>query len=245
MQKLFPLTALVAAVSSAPLLAEEAPADKVWSGEVNLNYAQSAGNTNSTNFSGKSKAVREGESWRNTFKLEGNNEKAENDNGEQERTAESYFASAKSDYKVTDKSFLFGLLEYTVDRFSGYEYEASATFGYGRQLIENEHHNLKADIGPGYRRSKVEDSNDVQEEGVVRVGALYVWTIDKGTVFDEDFSSEYGQDKTVTKSVSRLKVRINGSLWGTASYEIKYTSDVPDGVKNSDRKTMLGLSYSF
>lgn len=245
MHKLSPLAVLFAAALSTPALAEDAPAEKLWTGEVTLNYSESSGNTNATNLSGKSKAVREGTHWRNTFKLDGDNETAEDDEGNETRTAEKYFASAKADYKITEKSFLFGLLEHTDDRFSGFDYETSVTFGYGRQLIETPAHDLKADIGPGYRRSEVEATGDVQEEGIVRVGALYVWTISENAVFDEDFSSEAGEDKVVTKSLTRLKVKINGSLWGSISYEIKHTDEVPDGIKNSDRKTLLGLNYAF
>lgn len=245
MKPIIPLAAVLTAAVVVPALAEEASADKLWTGEVTLNYSESSGNTNATNFSGKSKAVRDGVQWRNTYKLEGDNETSEDDAGNQVRTAEKYFASAKADYKITEKSFLFGLLEYTDDRFSGFDYEATASLGYGRQLIENDHHNLKADIGPGYRQSKLEETGDIEEDAMVRIGALYVWTINESAVFDEDFSSEIGEEKTVTKSLTRLKVKINGSLWGSVSYEIKHTDEVPPGIKNSDRKTMLGLNYVF
>lgn len=245
MKPIIPLAAVLTAAVVVPALAEEASADKLWTWEVTLNYSESSGNTNATNFSGKSKAVRDGVQWRNTYKLEGDNETSEDDAGNQVRTAEKYFASAKADYKITEKSFLFGLLEYTDDRFSGFDYEATASLGYGRQLIENDHHNLKADIGPGYRQSKLEETGDIEEDAMVRIGALYVWTINESAVFDEDFSSEIGEEKTVTKSLTRLKVKINGSLWGSVSYEIKHTDEVPPGIKNSDRKTMLGLNYVF
>lgn len=245
MKQVLQLAVLMTAVNSTALLAEETPADKLWGGEVTLNYSQSSGNSNATSFSGKSKAERDGEFWRNTYKLEGDNETAEDDEGDETRTAEKYFASAKSDYKVTDKSFLFGLLEHTDDRFSGYDFETSVSFGYGRQLIETEHHNLKADIGPGYRYSEFEDTGLKEEEAMVRIGALYVWTINNNAVFDEDFSTEVGEEKTITKSLSRLKVKINGSLWGSVSYEIKHTDEVPPGIKNSDRKTLFGLNYVF
>lgn len=245
MRKTLPWAALLAASTSTPLLAEDAPADKLWSGEVTLNYSQSSGNTNATNFNGKSKAERDGKVWRNTFKLEGDNEVGEDAEGADVRTAEKYFGSARADYKVTEKSFLFGLLEHTDDRFSGYAYETAISLGYGRQLIETPQHNLKADIGPGYRYSEVEETGDAEEEGMVRIGAQYVWNITDRAVFDEDFSTEVGEEKTITKSLTRLKVQINGSLWGSISYEIKHTDEVPPGIKNSDRKTLLGLNYVF
>lgn len=245
MNKLSPLAALIAAAVITSAVAEDAASDKLWSGEVTLNYSENSGNTESSLFSGKSKAVRDGDTWRNTFKLEGDNETAQDFDGIETRTAEKYFASAKADYKVTQKSFLFVLLEHTDDRFSGYDYETSITLGYGRQLIDTPAHNLKADIGPGYRRSVVEDTDDVQEDGLVRIGAQYVWTINENATFDEDVSAEVGDDKTVTKSLTRLKVKINGNLWGSISYEIKHTDEVPPGIKNSDRKTLLGLNYVF
>ncbi len=219
--------------------AEEPAADKLWTGEVALGYLQSSGNTTTSNFNGKSKAIRDGQQWRNTYKLEGANESAD-----EIRTAENYFAAVKTDYKLDEKSYLFNLLEYTDDRFSGFDYEYSVTFGYGRVLLENARHKLSADIGAGYHFSEFDDGN-TEEDAVARLGGLYKWTISDTSVFDEEVSSEIGEEKSTTKSLTRLQVKVNGNLWGFVAYEIKRTSDVPPGVKNSDRKTSVGLNYAF
>ena len=186
MRKTVSMVAVIAAAASCPLQAEEAAAGKLWTGEVALGYLQSAGNTSTTNFNGKSKAIRDGQQWRNTYKLEGANESADDI-----RTAENYFAALKTDYKLDEKSYLFNLLEYTDDRFSGYNYEYSVTFGYGRVLIENASHKLSADLGLGYRFSEF-DAGYTDEDAVARVGGLYKWTISESTVFDEEVSSEIG-----------------------------------------------------
>ncbi|MBA54191.1 MAG: hypothetical protein CMK89_07035 [Pseudomonadales bacterium] len=243
------LTLLALAIAPFTVLAEEADADKLWSGEANLSYIDSSGNTESTNLAFRSGATRDGETWRNIYKLEASNETAEqedaNGNEKEVRTAEKYFASAKAEYKFGASSYLFGLLEYTDDRFSGYEYEASATFGYGQDILKNKVHELSADAGIGYRESKEIETGDVLEEAVLRLGALYLWRINENTTFDEDFSTEIGEEKTVTKSYTRLKVKINGSLNGFVAYEIKHTDEVPEGSKNSDRKFMVGVNYTF
>ena len=240
------------ALALAPLAAfaaEDAEDGKLWTGEANLSYIDSSGNTESTNLAFRSGATRDGEDWRNIYKLEASNETAEqedeNGNKEEVRTAEKYFASAKAEYKFGEKSYFFGLLEYTDDRFSGFDYEASVTFGYGRDILNTEAHELSADAGVGYRESKVSETGDVVEEAVLRLGALYLWRISDTAPFDEDFSTEIGEEKTVTKSYTRLKVKINGSLHGFVAYEIKHTDEVPEGTKNSDRKFMVGLNYSF
>lgn len=237
MKKVLTLATLALAPTMA-MAADEAP--KLWAGEANLGYIYNSGNTNSENLHFRSKATRDGETWRNIYRLE-----AVNETSEEIRTAENYFGSAKAEYKIGEKSYLFGLLEYTDDRFSGFDYEAALTFGYGREFIKNETHEFTADAGVGYRVSEEIISGDTLEDAIIRLGALYLWNINENTVFDEDFSYEIGEDRSVTKSLTRLRVKINGSLSASFAYEIKHTSDVPPGTKNSDRTTLVGLAYSF
>lgn len=223
-----------------------------WAGEVTVGYIEKAGNTRSTSFNGKSRAIREGEIWRNTFKLEGANESAEDI-----RTDENYFAASQLDYKLGEDAYLFSLLEYTDDRFSGYDYEGSITFGYGHKLINEADQLWAVDAGLGYRRSEVELVDDTEEEAVVRLATRYKLNVTDTTVFEEEASTEIGQERTASKSLTRLKFSINASLWAALSYEIKHTTDAPLGLsqsdsgdtaaesKNSDRTTSIGLNYSF
>lgn len=223
-----------------------------WSGEVTVGYIEKAGTTRSTSFNGKSKAIREGDAWRNTFKLEGANESAEDI-----RTDENYFAATQLDYKLADDAYLFSLLEYTDDRFSGYDYESSLTFGYGRKLINEADQLWAVDAGLGYRRSEEELTDITEEEAVVRLATLYKVQLTDTTVFEEEASTEIGEERTASKSLTRLKFNINASLWAALSYEIKHTTDAPLGIsladdgsttteaKNSDRTTSIGLNYTF
>ncbi len=211
-----------------------------WSGEASLAFTQNSGNTNSTSVDSRAKATNNGEKWREIYQFEGANEKTED-----ARTKEKYFASAKSEYKFEEKSYFFGMLEYTDDRFSGFNYEASLSLGYGHEFLKNEVHELATDFGIGYRQSELETNDEIVEEAFALFGLVYLWNINENASFDEDFSLEVGEEKTITKSYSRLKVRINGSLFGYVAYEIKHTSDVPPGTKNSDRTTMIGLNYTF
>lgn len=248
MKKIVSIATLL--VLPAVTVAAEKEADRLWKGDANLAYIYNSGNTNSENLNFRSKATRDGEDWRNIFRLEAANETSEvtsEETGEKsdERTAENYFASAKAEYKLGERSYLFGLLEYTKDRFSGFDYEGAVTFGYGRDFIRNETHELSADIGMGYREIKEEETGHIEEDIIARIGAVYLWNINENTIFDEDFSYEAGDSRKITKSLTRLRVKINSSLSASISYEVKHTSDVPPGTKNSDRTTLVGLAYSF
>lgn len=223
--------------------------EKVWGGEANLAYINSEGNTQSTNLNFRSKAEREGKIWTSLLKLEASNEIVERTEEERsgiDRVAEKYFSSGKGEYNLTEKSYLFGLLEYTVDKFSGYNYDLVSTFGYGRHIFDSATQELSADIGIGYRQSELDEEPEaIEEDAIIRLAALYKWQITDSTTFEEDFSVEAGEDKNVTKSYTRLKVKINGSLSATLAYELEHVSDVPPDIKNSDRKTLFGLAYEF
>ncbi|CBL46630.1 Protein of unknown function, DUF481 [gamma proteobacterium HdN1] len=242
-----PLLALALAAGSTAY-AEDAH-EPGWSGEVAIGYLQKSGNTRSTSFNGKSKATHEGEQWRNLFKLEGANESAD-----EIRTSENYFAATQADYKLGENSYLFGLLEYTDDRFSGYNYEASSTFGYGYSILNEPDHLWNVDFGLGYRRSEVELSKDLEEEGIARFATQYKLKLSDTTVFEEVASAEKGEERTISKSLTSLKFKVNGNLWAGLAYEIKHSSNLPkllldDGsiarAKKSDRITSITLNYVF
>ena len=65
------LLAALALTCTMPAWAGKAATPLGWSGEVGIGYMEKSGNSRSTSFNGKSKAIREGEQWRNTYKLEG------------------------------------------------------------------------------------------------------------------------------------------------------------------------------
>lgn len=245
------LLAALALTCTVPAWAGKAATPLGWSGEVGIGYMEKSGNSRSTSFNGKSKAIREGEQWRNTYKLEGANESAED-----VRTDENYFAATQADYKMGEDAYWFALLEYTDDRFSGFDYESSITFGYGIKLINDTGHSWAVDAGLGYRRSEEALIDDTEEEAVARLGTRYKLKITDTTVFEEEASTEIGEQRTVSKSLTRLKFSINSSLWASLAYEIKHTTDAPLGVslsssnttmtaKNSDRTTSIGLNYTF
>ena len=238
-------TVCIVGLALSPALAFAADdSGKIWSGEANLSANYTSGNTNTENLHFRSKSERKGEQWNQIYGLEASNESSDD-----VRTAESYFGSAKGEYKLEGDQYLFGLLEYTKDRYSGFEYEATVTFGYGRDFIKNDRHELSADVGVGYRLSEEIDTGpgtgNKLEDAILRLGGVYIWKINENLTFDEELSVEVGDKRTITKSLTRLKVKIAGNLNGFVAYDIKHTTDVPQPTKNSDRNTLLGLDYSF
>lgn len=231
----------------APVVVQAAEVDgskSLWSGEVSLTVTSNNGNTNSQNLGLKSSAVRDGEVWRNTLKLDAINESSDGN-----RSAEKYFASAKADRKLSEVDYLFALLEHEDDDFGAYDYQTSLSAGYGRKVINTDVHKLEFEVGPGYRYNEflVEDADgDKHDTEAMFRGALnYKWFVNDSTTFRQEVSVEAGEEITVSKSLSKVKTKLHNQLSLSVSYEMKHTSEVPEGTHEFDSTTVLALDYSF
>lgn len=230
---------LLALAASNSCFAEEEVNDGSWTGNAELGIVNTTGNTETETISAKAKAETEREKWRHTINFE-----ALNSSDQNVSTAERYMLSGQSSYKMGKKNFFFVLVSYEDDRFSGYDYRITESIGYGRRVIGEPDLTLDLEIGPGARQSKL-DNGDNQDEMMVRGAAKLAWEISKTSKFSEDFSTDVGEDVTITKSVTALSAQVNGSLATKITYTIKNTSDVPVGVEKTDTETAVTLVYSF
>jgi putative salt-induced outer membrane protein len=233
------LLVLLATAVSSTIHAEDKVADEGWGGSAELGIVNTTGNTETETISAKAKAETEREKWRHTINFE-----ALNSSDQNVSTAERYFLSGQSSYKIGKKNFFFVLVSYEDDRFSGYDYRVTESIGYGRRVIAEPGLTLDLEIGPGARQSKL-DSGASEDELMVRGAAKLAWKISKTSKFSEDFSTDVGEDVTITKSVTALSAQVNSSLATKITYTIKNTSDVPAGVEKTDTETAVTLVYSF
>ena len=224
------------------LLSQGAIADTVptWKADAELGLLVTNGNTKTKNITAKAKVVNNRELWRHTLTAE-----ALNSSENSSTTAERYFLSGKSDYKLTEKSYAFGLLSYENDRFSGYDYRISETLGYGRNIIQRDTLTLDLEAGLGSRQSKVSTTGGKENEGLVHLGGGLNWKLSGTSTFSENLSSDIGEKAAVTKSVTSLKTQIVGNLASNISYTAKYTSHVPAGFTKLDTEIAVTLVYSY
>lgn len=226
---------------SSPVVAETTKADDIWKGNVELGYVKTGGNTDTETLNTKAKTEKDGEIWRHKINLE-----ALKSSDRDTTTAERYFISGQSDYKMKGKkNFLFIYLSYEDDRFSGYDYQMTEVVGIGRRVLDRNSMTLDLEIGPGARQSKEEETGDTENEMLLRGAAKYAWEITEHSKFTEDLTVDAGEDITVTKSITGLTAKINTSLATKLTYTVKNTSKVPAGVKKTDTELAVTLVYSF
>ncbi len=214
-------------------------ANSIWSGEAELGIVSTTGNTETNTFNLNTKLENEREQWKHLLLFN-----TLHSNSEEKSTAERYVFVAKSDYKINANSYAFGRFSYEDDRFSGFEYQATETLGYGRNIIQETTLKLDVEGGPGMRQSKPDNgSND--NEAILYLAGNLKWDVSKHAVFTEDLFTEIGEDITITKSVTGLKSQINGDLAMKATFTAKHTSKVPVLKKKVDTEIAVSLVYSF
>jgi putative salt-induced outer membrane protein len=237
----FSTVALIATANSYAETSVDTPANGEWKGNVELGFVTTTGNTETETLNAKAKVETEREKWRHAIKAE-----ALNSSNSTSSTAERYLLAGQSDYKFGERkqNYLFILLSYEDDRFSGYDYRAEETFGYGRRVLERPSLALDLEIGPGARQSKLENDG-TDNEFTVRGAAKLAWAISDTSTFSEDLSVVKGEDVTITKSITALSAQIAGSLATKLTYTIKNTSDVPTGIEKTDTEMAVTLVYDF
>ncbi len=219
---------------------EAEPAGGGWSGEGELGFTSTSGNTESENLNASLGISKEVDRWKHAASIKLIRNKTEG-----ELSADSQVFKERSEYSLGEKTYVFGQLRYEEDEFSGYSTQSSVAAGIGSRLLENERHMLDGSIGLGYRRLEASDSGDTEEEGVVDLDLKYAFKISETATFTEAIFVESGDTNTYSESETALRTQIDESLAAKISYLVKRNSDVPAGTDKSDEILSVSLVYGF
>jgi len=230
---------LLAALLIAPasvMAAEESP----WSGAAELGTIFTSGNTDTQSINANFKAKHTGEVWDTTVKFDALTSKEDG-----VTSKEKYSAFGQLDRNFTETSYMAIVAQQERARFSGYEYQSTASINYGYRVIKRDNMELDLEAGPGYRYDKLEGSGDIQDEAIARLALAYSWNIREGVDFIENFTAEVGSDNAVYKSETGLQSQLSGSLASKLTYKVKHVDEVPAGTENTDTEFGVTLVYSF
>lgn len=233
-------------VASIALVSQGVNANE-WKGEAELGYLMKGGNSESSTLNSKFKVIKEVEKWKHTGRLEASNSSVTNNVDGKDvtvRSAEKYVAEAKSDYKINDRSYIFGLVNYQEDKFSSYKYESVLSGGYGLKAIKNDAMELDFEVGPGYRVIK-DLNNDTEEDAILRLGEKFSWKLSESSQFDQSLTVDYGDSNTISELKAAVKSNIVKDFALKVGYGLKYTDKVADGAEHADTETTITLVYSF
>ena len=223
---------------AAPAQADGWGDDAGWSGFAEVGAVWTTGNTESESINAKSRVRYEEEVWRHTLQLE-----ALRRSEDSESTASRYVGNFKSDWKFRPRAYLFGAVRYERDRFSGYDYQASTSAGYGHRVIETSRTRLDMEAGVGYRRNRLEDGE--RDNHAILRGALFLeHQLSDNARFGQDLLVQ-SNDNTEVESVTSVTANIIGQLAMRLSLTARHNTEVPEGREKTDTITAVSLVYNF
>ena len=210
-----------------------------WSGSAELGGVATTGNTRTSSIDGKLKLEYTTGPWTSTARLE-----ALHASSDGTTNANRIFGNIGTHYALDASDYLFGDLRGTHDTFSGYRYQASTSVGIGRQFVKNDTIDLRAEIGPGYRQSEIDDG-PIERNAVVRAQGVFSYHFTPHAHFDQTLTAISGSDNTELESVSSLTTNISGALALKVSYTVLHNTQAPLGRKKTDTYTAINLVYGF
>lgn len=223
-----------------PALAQEGSSP--WSGDAELGFVASEGNTEAKSITANGSLIWEQGNWKNDSQLQTLNTESAG-----VRSAERYFVSNRLAYTFSPHNYLFNYVSWEDDRFSGYKYRATIAFGYGRRIIDRPDMLWDAEIGPGYRKAEElkESGGETEEDGILRAATNFRWDISDTATFEQKLSVDHGAENTVSKSTTSIKTTVKGGVGLKVSYLVQYTEHVPQDKVHADKQTTVTLVYSF
>jgi len=212
-----------------------------WTGVGELGYVKTTGNTDSSALNVKLEFVRTTQNWRYRFAGTALTT-SENGNKDNER----YTAEAQADRKLNEKSYVFGVYRYDADKFGSYDPSQTATIGYGRQLMKSEKHELKGEIGAGYRKQTDRVSGDSDSDVILRFLLDDSWQVFNTTKWTNRLLIETGSNNTFTQWNTGLSVAMTDAFAMKLGFELRNNTDVPPGdTEKTDTVTSVNLVYNF
>lgn len=255
--------AAFAALSSFNAFAQSAP--EPLQVEAELGVLLTSGNTESTALSSRVDVKQDLRDWRNNYVAEGLYKEdeltitADGQRSELSRvSAERYFLSAQTDYKLNEQHrglFLFG--SYEEDKFSGYDYQTSIAAGYSDRLFDSPRAYFDYSIGPGFTANRTAETrnddgefvdNQTEESAIVRLSGFYVYEFSDNAKFSQSIASDAAFESGVntrSKAVSAVTANLNDSFALKSSFTVTHNSEVPELLENTDTTTAITLVYSF
>jgi len=220
---------------------EEEAEKSGWEGNGEFGFVNTTGNTESVALNFKLNFVLYRRDWRHRFTGTALNT---SEDGVQDN--ERYTMEMQSDRALNEQSWLFGAFRWDADKFGSYDPQASFSVGYGRQLMKSEKHELKGEIGIGYRKLEETVTGDSSNEAIARFVLDDKWQIFESTEWTNRVLVESGSSNTFTQFNTGLGVSMSNRFAIKLGFEVRHNTKIPPGEsEHTDTITSANLVYNF
>jgi len=212
-----------------------------WAGTGEFGFVNTTGNTETVAMNMRLNFVRTGEKWRHRFTGTAINT---SENGVKDN--ERYTVEVQSDRKLGEHNWLFGAFRWDADKFGSYDPQLSLTAGYGHLLMQSERHELKGEVGAGYRRLTETDTGHESSEAIARFLLDDWWQVFASTIWTNRLLIEAGASNTFTQFNTGLTISMTERFAVKLGFEARNNTDIPPGdSEHTDTITSVNLVYDF
>lgn len=231
---------VVSVFSLASAAQDQEERERPYDASASVGYVGTSGNTDVTTLNTEFLMTYFDENWTHNFVFNTLSSRQDGD-----AKAERYFIRNKSDYALMDEDrYLYAQASYTDDRFSGFDYQAAVSLGYGQYFLRGDGLDLQGFAGLGYRQN---DSKATGSEGeaVLTLGKELDWVISETSSLTQALTFDIGDKRTITTFEIGLESNIVDRISTRIAFQYRNNSDVPPGIKNTDTQTSISLVYTF
>ncbi len=229
---------LLISVTCGWLVSGAAMAD--WTGKGTFGGVLARGYTETETINLNIDIANELEKW--THKAGASMLRSSNDNVD---SANRWELRGETNYKLTDRSYLFGTLRYEDDAFTDFAYQATLAGGYGYFFIKSDTTKLEGQIGPGVRRTELRLTGGIQEDVIVRGAVNYEHKLTATTLIYDRFLVESGSENTHLQNALGIEVKIAERFALGLDYSVRHNTDVLPGTEETDQVFTANLVYGF
>jgi putative salt-induced outer membrane protein len=210
-----------------------------WSGEGEIGASSTSGTSDVTTIALGASLLKDGLKWRHKLNAVANYQHSDG-----ETTAERYLASYEANYKITERLFALGLLQWEQDRFAGFDSRYTEAVGAGYSLFTGPEVKWDVSAGPSFRQTSLITGHD-ESDVSARLATLLLWNITADTVFSEDAGMYLGGSDNTYYSTTALTTKIMGNLSARVSFNVTVEGNPPPGIEDTNTITRLTLVYGF
>jgi putative salt-induced outer membrane protein len=228
-------------------------AQAAWKAKAEAGYLLARGNASTDSANVKLDIARETDEWRHSIVLNGLYGTS-NDI----KSAERWDARWQTDYRFTERAFVFVAFRHEQDHFSGFDYQASATTGLGYEFHDTDRTQFTASLGAGYRRLRPEEllrdetGNVIQrirgsrsEDVVANATVRYEHRLTGNTKLLDGLLVESGADNTLAQNELSVEVAMTERIALAVGYRLRHNTEPPPGLEHTERLMTLNLVYDF
>jgi len=211
----------------------------LWSGRAELGGFISTGNSESEGVSASLALTRNGLDWRQKFKAQLDYQRSLG-----VTSREHYLLAWEPNWKVDDRSYIYGSGQFESDRFLGYTTRYSVSSGAGYSALKGDRLKLDLELGPAYRATSFTDGTT--ERSIAARGSVdFAFKLSPALQLTQNASAYIEHYNSTVTGTTALNAKVLGPLSAQLSYNVQYESMPPVGRVTTDQISRAGLVYAF